>query len=182
MKQKVVFPILGFGLAMSLFLVLARQGGTRDVNSAQEKTPEASGPAKPASDLANRITAPAPDAVASDSGKSGGSGAAAQASPDSESAPNRLTHEEYVDKRVGELMELAMNDDSASLNTILSELNNNDSDIRKAAIEAVKQFGSLEAIPKLEEAVARSTDGTEKKALEEAIEFLKLPSLTAKRN
>jgi len=190
MRSKVVLPILGFGLAVLLFLVVARREGTRDANSAQAKAVEGGASTQAASDLANNhtkepgkgIKTAAPDTLASDASKSGGSGTGAQPSPGTGGATNRLTHEEYVDQRVGELMDLAMNDDSASLNTILSELNNSDLDIRKAAIEAVKQFGSLDAIPKLEEAVGRSTEGTDKKALEEAIEFLKLPPLTARKN
>src|SRR5262245_32160127 len=44
------------------------------------------------------------------------------------------SHGEYVTRRTAELMDLAMSDDSTSLNTILSELNNSDIEIREAAI------------------------------------------------
>src|SRR5256885_1359635 len=144
MRPKIVFPILGFGLAILLFFVVVRHGGSREASSAQAKTVEASGTVKSTSGLANSpakepakgTKSGAVDTSASDDSKSGGVGAAGQASPGSGSATNRLTHEEYVDKRVSELMGLAMNDDAASLNAIVSELNNNDADIRKGAIEA----------------------------------------------
>jgi HEAT repeat protein len=71
-----------------------------------------------------------------------------------------------------------MNDDRGSLDTILSELGNRDPEIRKAALEATIQFGSRDAIPKLADAVSQTDDPTEKAALTDAIEFLKLPSLT----
>ncbi len=71
-----------------------------------------------------------------------------------------------------------MNDDAASLNQILSELANRDPRIRKAALEATIQFGSRDAIPKLTDAATQTDDPREKAAITDAIEFLKLPSLT----
>ena len=74
-----------------------------------------------------------------------------------------------------------MTDDPEALKTIVSEINNSEGEIRKAAIEATKQFGSTNAIPKLEEALSKADSG-DKHDLREAIEFLKLPSFLAKRN
>jgi len=45
-------------------------------------------------------------------------------------------HEAYVAKRVGELLDLGMEEDSASLETILSEVDSSDPSIRQAALEA----------------------------------------------
>jgi len=182
MRPKVVLTILGFGLAAILFLVVARHEGTSDTRSPQTaldraaRQSEEQGKSAVEVSVANQAVSRNGKASARNEGKAS---AVVATSP---GASGNLSHEDYVDKRVGELMDLAMNDDSASLNSILSELNNNDADIRKGAIEAVKQFGSMDAVPKLEEAAARSTNGTEKKELEEAIEFLKLPPLTARRN
>ena len=75
-------------------------------------------------------------------------------------------------------MDLAMADDSDSLNTILSELTNRDPQIRKAALEACVQFGSRDAIPRLSDVVSQTDDPKEKAEIVEAIEFLKLPSAT----
>jgi hypothetical protein len=85
--------------------------------------------------------------------------------------------EAYVAKRVAELQDLGMEDDSESLNAILSELNNEEPDILEAAVEAAVQFGSREAIPRLTEAAAQASDPKEKSAILEAVEFLKLPTL-----
>jgi hypothetical protein len=93
-----------------------------------------------------------------------------------------LSHEDYVEKRVGELSDLGMTDDPEALKTILSEIKNTDTDIRKAAIEAAKQFGSADALPKLEEALSTAETTSDKQDLQDAIEFLKLPSFLAKRN
>jgi hypothetical protein len=87
-------------------------------------------------------------------------------------------HKAYVESRVNELMELAMNDDSSSLDTILSELTNRDPEIRKAALQATIQFGSRDAIPKMLDAASQTDDPREKAEIAEAVEFLKLPSLT----
>src|SRR5207248_9485002 len=66
----------------------------------------------------------------------------------------------------------------ASLDTILAELTNRDPEIRKAALDAAIQFGSRDAIPKLADVASRTDDAHEKAALADAIEFLKLPSLS----
>jgi HEAT repeat protein len=86
--------------------------------------------------------------------------------------------EAYVAKRIEELQDLGMENDSDSLDTILSELTNRDPRIREAAVDAAVQFGSRDAIPKLEDAAAQTEDAKEKAAILDAIEFLKLPTLT----
>lgn len=86
--------------------------------------------------------------------------------------------EAYVAARSAELMDLAMNDDSDSLTTILSELANRNPKIRQAAVEAAVQFHSRDAIPRLQDAALQTNDAKERAAIQEAIEFLKLPTLT----
>jgi hypothetical protein len=100
-------------------------------------------------------------------------------------SPGETEHETYVSERVTRLQELAMEDDSASLEDdsasleiILSELNNRDPEIREAARESAVQFGSRDAIPKLADAALQTDDAHEKAALADAMEFLKLPSLS----
>ena len=86
--------------------------------------------------------------------------------------------EAYVQSRSSELMDLAMTDDPDSLRIILSELTNRDPGIRSAALQAAVQFGSRDAIPALMDAAIQTDDAHEKAAIQDAIEFLKLPSLT----
>ena len=86
--------------------------------------------------------------------------------------------ETYVARRVAEMQDMGMEDDSASLDMILSELNNGNPEIRQAAVDAAVQFGSRDAIPRLMEAAAQTEDPKEKSAILDAIEFLKLPTLT----
>jgi len=93
-------------------------------------------------------------------------------------ATPEATQEAYVAKRVVELQDLGMENDPASLDTILSELNNSDPGIRQAAVEAAVQFGSRDAIPRLMDAAAQTDDLQEKSAILAAIEFLKLPTLS----
>jgi HEAT repeat protein len=68
-----------------------------------------------------------------------------------------------------------MNDDPASLSNILADLTNPEKEIRDAAIEAAKQFGSTNAIPTLKAVAANTTDTEEQIALLEAANFLSLP-------
>jgi len=86
--------------------------------------------------------------------------------------------EAYVAARCAELGDLGMRNDADSLNSILAELGNRDPRIRQAAVAAAVQFHSVEAIPRLEEAALQTESGKERAAIEEAIEFLKLPTLT----
>jgi hypothetical protein len=68
-----------------------------------------------------------------------------------------------------------MNDDPQSLSNILGDLSSPEKDIRMAAIEAAKQFGSTNAIPVLKAAVKNTDDSDEQMALIEAANFLTLP-------
>lgn len=84
-----------------------------------------------------------------------------------------------IERRVAELATLAMNDDVASLNSILSELDSPEREIRKGALEAAIQFGDRShTIPRLSDLLAQTDDSLEKAEIAEAIEYLKLPSLT----
>jgi len=90
----------------------------------------------------------------------------------------QTNHAEFVHQRIAELNALAMNNDSASLETILSELRNPDRQIRKGALEATIQFEDRAAIPRLKEIAAATDDEEEKSELLAAADYLNLPSLT----
>jgi hypothetical protein len=87
-------------------------------------------------------------------------------------------HREWIDERREALMNLSWMEDKASLDAILAELWNPDPQIREGALKATVNFSSRDAIPRLEAAALRAEDPAEKKQLEEAAEFLKLPTLT----
>jgi HEAT repeat protein len=70
-----------------------------------------------------------------------------------------------------------MNDDPASLSSILADLTNSEKEIREAAIEATEQFGSTNAIPILKNLAANDADPKEKAALLDAANFISLPSI-----
>jgi hypothetical protein len=82
-----------------------------------------------------------------------------------------------VDAEVNRLYELAMNNDPASLSNILTDLRNPHPEIREAAIEATKEFGSTNAIPALLAAAESTDDLQEKIAYLEAAHFLTLPPI-----
>jgi HEAT repeat protein len=89
-----------------------------------------------------------------------------------------LDLEEVRAQRIRELEDLGMEDDPASLATILAELKNTDQEIRAAALEAAIQFGDrTTTLPFLRELMLVTEDSEERRALREAIEFIALPSI-----
>ena len=84
-------------------------------------------------------------------------------------------HQEYVTQRKAELLQMGMTDDPAALKTILSELNNQDPEIRKTALTAAIDFGSKDAIPALKNQLDLTEDFREKMEIQKAIDFLELP-------
>jgi HEAT repeat protein len=82
---------------------------------------------------------------------------------------------EYALQRTVELNRMAASDDPSNLQIILSELNNPDPVIRKAALRATIDFGSTDAVPALSNAMAAADDPQEKVDIFKAINFLQLP-------
>jgi hypothetical protein len=88
-------------------------------------------------------------------------------------------HAKYVHKRIEELNDLAMNNDTDSRDAILSELEtNSDKQIRSAALEAAIQFDDRSVVPRLQQIAAETQDPQEKSDIEAAIDYINLPSLT----
>ena len=115
----------------------------------------------------------------------------AQAAPPPEPVPataqiaaaptNTLTPEQReaaIDAEIDRLQQLSANDDAASLSNILADLTDPEKEVREAAIEATKQFGSTNAIPALKAAANNTDDLQEKNDLLEAADFLALPSIS----
>jgi hypothetical protein len=168
MRPKIVIIILTLGLFVLGSLFAIRHTTDRATRSSDPQ-PTASATTQPSDALASAKTDPTP-AVAPPKN-----------SPQSVAQPTNSTedaHQAYVEKRTAELMDMAMTDERANLDSILSELSNRDPEIRKAALEATIQFGSRDAIPKMADAASQTDDPNEKAAIADAIEFLKLPSLT----
>lgn len=88
-------------------------------------------------------------------------------------APAPVTPEEEIDR----LQDWSRNDDPQSLSNILADLTSPDKDVREAAIEAAKQFGSTNAIPALKAAAMNSSDTDEQVEMLQAAQFLALPPM-----
>lgn len=91
-------------------------------------------------------------------------------------ASDSKEHEAWVGDRADQLRKLSWREDADSLKQILSELENPEQEIRKAALQAAANFGSRDAIPYLESLVATATDAEEKIALIQTAEQLKMPT------
>ena len=83
-----------------------------------------------------------------------------------------------IDTEVERLHQLSMNDDPASLSSILADLTNPEKEIRNTAIEATKEFGSSNAIPALKATAMNTADTEEQIALLEAANFLAQPGIS----
>jgi hypothetical protein len=92
-------------------------------------------------------------------------------------APTPEQRQAAIDAETDRLQQWSMDNDPASLSNILADLTNSEKEIRDAAIEATKQFGSTNAIPTLKAVAANTTDPDEQIALLEAANFLSLPSV-----
>jgi hypothetical protein len=102
--------------------------------------------------------------------------AAAATLPNTNRTSTVMSPEERA-AEIDRLQEWGMNNDSNSLNHILADLPHSDKEVRAAAIEAAKQFGSADAIPALKAAADSAEDTGDKIAYLEAADFLALPSL-----
>jgi hypothetical protein len=166
MRPKIVITVVTLGLFIFGTLFAIRQSADRSTTISEPK-PTGSSTAQPAETVAIEKVQPIPNAAAPKT----------RTQPEAQSATEEA-RQAYVEKRSAELMDIAMTDERTNLDTILSELSNRDPEIRKAALEAAIQFGSRDAIPKMADAISQTDDPNEKAALADAIEFLKLPSLT----
>lgn len=83
-----------------------------------------------------------------------------------------------VDAEKDRLFDWGMSDDPQSLSHILGDLTNSEKEVRLAAIEATKQFGSKDAIPALKEQAQNTGDAEEQTGLLKAAEFLSLTPMS----
>ena len=159
MRPKIVILILLAGLASVTGILLIKHREFPPPAAAPIATAET----KPAAPQTTNVPPPAPAPVA--------------AAP---VATNALTPEQRqaaIDAETDRLQQWSMNDDPESLSNILADLSSTEKEVRQAAIEAVQQFGSTNAIPLLQNLAANDEDPEEKAALLEAAHFLSLPSI-----
>jgi hypothetical protein len=82
-----------------------------------------------------------------------------------------------MDAEIQRLFQAGMSDNPDDLTVILADLSSPEKEIREAAIQAAKQFGSTNAIPTLQAAAATATNPREQAELLEAADFIALPSV-----
>ena len=90
---------------------------------------------------------------------------------------NVLLSEEERHAEIDRLQDWGMKDDAGSLSKIVADLTSPDKEVRAAAIEATKQFGSADAIPYLKAAAASANDVGDRIDYLEAADFLSLPPM-----
>jgi HEAT repeat protein len=164
MRPRIVIIVITLGLFVFGTLFAIRQSADRSTRNSEPQS-ASTGITQPSESLASAKAQPVAEH-------------AAAPTVTKSTASAEEAHQAYVEQRSAELMDIAMTDDRTNLDIILSELTNRDPEIRKAALEATIQFGSRDAIPKMADAASQTDDPNEKAAIADAIEFLKLPSLT----
>jgi len=97
-------------------------------------------------------------------------------------APKKIPTAEELHASIAQeterLAQWSMNEDAQSLSNILGDLTSPVKEIRSAAIEATKQFGSTNAVPVLRAMAVNTDDHEEAMELLEAADFLELPDYT----
>ena len=171
MRPKVVVAILSLaccflGITVVILRVLSHEPVVEDVEGNLPETP-----------TKTRVAPGKEFAVPPDSRSLANDKAPVVSSQVSQGANRATSDAAYARKRVAELMDLAMNNDSASLNVIWTELSNPDKEIRVGALEAVVQFGDRLSVPRLRKLAVQTADPEEKKAILEAADYLELPTL-----
>ncbi len=91
--------------------------------------------------------------------------------------PGAAGNAEWIAAKTEALNDLAWEDDPESMGKILAELRSPLPEIRAAALQATKDFGSREAIPYLRVIARDTADLQEEKNLKDLIEFLEIPTL-----
>jgi hypothetical protein len=87
-------------------------------------------------------------------------------------------YETFVGNRTAELTALAMQNDPQAHQQIMAELQNPDTNIFQAALEALKQADDRSVVPQMQQIAGQTDDPVKKQAILDAIEFINLPSLT----
>ena len=175
MRRKLVIGVLVLGVAAiaAWFLAGQKPAGQTDLlapPNADQSADAGTADASPATEPANEVPKDSASPPLAAKEGTGGSDEPMAETPEAK-------QEAYVAKRVGELQDLGMENDSASLDTILAELENGDPSIRQAAVDAAVQFGSRDAIPRLMTAAAQAADPKEKSTILDAVEYLNMPTL-----
>jgi hypothetical protein len=88
-----------------------------------------------------------------------------------------LERQEWITSQVHEIERLAWFDDPESLAKILAELRSPVAEVREAALNATVTSGSRAAVPYLKRLSAETEDPAQRKAVDEAIDYLNLPTL-----
>jgi hypothetical protein len=167
MRPKVVAAILGFAVVLlTTVFFLSRFNRNEPPPSVQAKTAAVTQTVTSApANIANTAPTPPPPTHP-------------EPVPAAPPVVQSRDHAASVQERVNELMALAMNNDSNSLNTIWSELSNPDKDIRAGALAAVVQFDDPSVVPRLRALAAQTEDESEKTAILVAANYLELPPVT----
>jgi len=91
-------------------------------------------------------------------------------------------HETLVDKEVGDIQDMVGRIDGTNnpiiIEALVAKLGSTEPDVRKAALDGLKQIDDTNAVPSLRKAVDNIQDPREKVAVLDVIDYINLPSVT----
>ena len=166
MRPKFVLGILAVACAVILGLLISKMTSPQQHAAAPAPAPP---PAPTAQAAPVAPPAPAPVVVAPP---------VLAVTNQNTNAMDAEQHDEYVQKRANDLMGIAMLNDYNAHQEIIREMTNSDPAIRKAALQAVVQTSDRKLIPEIQQIADTTDDPAYKAGLQQAIDFMKLPTLT----
>jgi hypothetical protein len=97
-------------------------------------------------------------------------------------APSEQLRAAVIEKEIEEIQNLQSEVDGTNnpfiITALLDKMSNSELEVRKAALEALKELNDTNAIPGLEKIVAATTEPREKVAVMDVVDYLNLPSAT----
>jgi len=88
-----------------------------------------------------------------------------------------------VAKDVDEILDLQSQVDGSNnpqiINALLNKLSNPEAEVRRTAVQVLKEMNDTNAVPGLQKAAEATADPREKVAILDAIDYIKMPSFTA---
>ncbi len=166
MRAKIIIPVLAVA-SIIVYLAIASQFAS--------STPAPQAPAPQAAANSASANLPNPVRPASDRRSVAPADTRHLAQPELGGEEQRS---QAARERVAKLQQIGSTRDADSLKTVSSELNDEDASVRRAAVAAAVHIGDRSIIPALQQAMEGDLEPQEKVNIQQAINFLQLPTLT----
>ena len=87
-----------------------------------------------------------------------------------------------IERDIQDILDLQSQVDGSNnlviINALLEKFSNPEAEVRQTALRVIKEMNDTNAVPGLQKAVAGTTDAREKVAIMDAIDYIKMPTMT----